>query len=249
MHDQTTMMGPYQTPLALAREPLMAFFWAVLAPVLFLTGAGLITVELIPEFEPGSAEEVKAYQTLWFATCIAMALWFAAMSAWSDWLGAGPFAGVMRTDATWLIIAAMLGPLLLIVPSLVVDSFMTEDGWHTSGDVNPAMYAPQNWTLAYLFIGVLIAPVVEEVAFRGVALGALIARGFGPVSAIVLSSAAFAISHQQYSLAAMFVVFLSGIGFAILRLASGTVIVPIAAHICANAMVFFLNWAAANPPT
>lgn len=249
MHDQKTMMGPHQTPLALAREPLMAFFWAILAPVLFLTGAALVSIELIPVFEPGSPEEIEAYHTLWLVSCAAMALWFAAMSLWADWLGAGPFAGVMRTDTTWLIIAAMVGPLLLIAPTLVVSNFMSEEGWQYSGEVNQAITAPQNWSLAYLFIGLLMAPVVEEVAFRGVALGALISRGLSPVFAIMLSSLAFAISHQQYSIAAMFVVFLSGVGFAVLRLLSGTVVVPIVAHMSANAVVLFLTWAAANPPT
>jgi len=242
-------MGPYQTPLALAREPLMAFFWAVLAPVLFLTGAALVAAEFIPAFSPGSPEEIQAYHTLWLASCVSMALWFAAMSIWSNWLGAGPFAGAMNTDTTSLIIAAMVGPLLLIAPSLIVGSFMTEEGWQYSGEVNEAVFAPQNWTLAYVFVAVLMAPIVEEVAFRGVALGALIARGLSPIGAVVLSSFVFAFSHMQYSPAAMLVVFLSGVGFAVLRLMSGTVLVPIVAHMSANGVVLFLNWVAANPPT
>ena len=243
------MTGPYQTPLALAREPLMAFFWAVLAPVLFLTGAALVAAEFIPEFTPGSPEEVQAYHALWLTSCVSMALWFATMSLWSDWLGAGPFAGQMQVDGRWLIIAVMVGPILLIAPSLAVGSFMSEDGWQYSGDVNEAVFAPQNWSLAYIFVAVLMAPIVEEVAFRGVALGALVARGLSPAGAVVLSSFAFAFSHLQYSPAAMFVVFLSGVGFAVLRLVSGTILVPIVAHMSANAMVLFLNWVAANPPT
>lgn len=243
------MMGPYQTPLALAREPLMAFFWALLAPVLFLTGAALLAAEFIPDFSPGSPDEIRAYHTLWLASCMSMALWFATMSLWSNWLGAGPFAGAMKASTVWLIIAVMVGPVLLIAPSLIVGSFMSEDGWQYSGEVNEAVFAPQNWTLAYVFIGVAMAPIVEEVAFRGVALGALIARGVSPAGAVVLSSFAFAFSHLHYSPAAMLVVFLSGVGFAVLRLVSGTILVPIVAHMSANGMVLFLNWAAANPPT
>lgn len=243
------MTGPYKTPLALGREPVMAFFWAVLAPVLFLTGAALVAAEFIPDFSPGSPEEVRAYHMLWLASCVSMALWFATMSLWSDWLGAGPFAGRMDADSTWLIIAVMVGPLLLITPSLVVGSFMTEEGWQYSGEINQAVFAPQNWSLAYIFVAILMAPIVEEVAFRGVALGALLARGISPAGAVVLSSFAFAFSHLQYSPAAMFVVFLSGIGFGVLRLISGTILVPIVAHMSANAMVLFLNWVAANPPT
>ncbi|MEM7327341.1 MAG: CPBP family intramembrane glutamic endopeptidase [Pseudomonadota bacterium] len=243
------MTGPYQTPMALAREPVMAFFWAVLAPVLFLTGAALLALEFVPDFDSGTPQEVQAYQTLWLVSCLAMAVWFAVMSAWSEWLGAGPFAGQMLTTPGWLIVALMLGPLFLLVPNIVVDSFMTEEGWQYSGEVNRDVLRPQNWTLAFIFVSVVMAPIVEEVAFRGVALGALIARGLSPVGAVVLSSFAFAFSHLQYSPAAMLVVFLSGVGFAILRLASGTIIVPIVAHASANGLILTLNWLAANPAT
>ncbi len=243
------VMGPYQTPMALVREPLMAFFWVILAPVLFLTGGALIALELIPPIEPGTDGELQAYHALWLVSCVAMAAWFGLMSLWSDKLGAGPFAGRMTSTSTWLLMAAVIGPLLLIVPSLVVGSFMTEDGWQYREEVNEAIFAPQNWSLGYIFVAVIMAPVVEEVAFRGVAVGAIVARGLSPVAAVTVSSLAFAFSHLQYAPAAMLVVFLSGIGFAVLRLMSGTVIVPIVAHMSANANVLFLNWLAANPPT
>ena len=126
---------------------------------------------------------------------------------------------------------------------------MSEPGWQYSQDINQAVFAPQNWSLAYIFIAVVMAPVVEEITFRGIAFGALVARGIGPVAAIILSSLAFAISHLQYSPAAMLVVFLSGVGFAVLRVLSGTVIVPIVAHAAANVDVLIINWLAASPPT
>ncbi|MEL6725323.1 MAG: type II CAAX endopeptidase family protein [Pseudomonadota bacterium] len=242
-------MGPYQTPMALLREPLMAFFWVVLAPVLFLTGGALIALELIPEIEPGTESELQAYHTLWLVSGVAMAAWFGLMSLWSDKMGAGAFAGRMTTTSAWLILGGVLGPLLLIIPSLVVSSFMTEEGWQYREEVNEAVFAPQNWSLAYIFVAVFMAPIVEEVAFRGVAFGAIIARGLSPIAAVTVSSLAFAFSHLQYSPAAMFVVFLSGIGFAVLRLVSGTVIVPIVAHMSANANVLLLTWLATNPPT
>lgn len=228
----------------------MAFFWVILAPVLFLTGAALVAGQFIPEFSPGTVEELNAYKTLWFVSCLAMALWFALMSFWSDAIGAGAFAGQMKVESSWLIVGIILGPLLLIVPSLVIGSLMPEDSWQYREEVNEAAFAPQNWTLAYIFIAVLMAPLVEEVAFRGIAFGAIVSRGLSPAAAIMLSSVAFAFSHLQYSTAAMFVVFLSGVGFGLLRLMSGTVIVPIIAHMSANANVLFLNWiATTNPPT
>ena len=243
------LTGPYHTPLALAREPLMAFFWAVLAPVLFLTGAALMTLAAGPDAVSGTQQEVQAYQRLWLFTCLAMALWFGVMSVWSNWLGAGPFAGRMTASRPWILIAIMVGPILLIAPSLAVGALMSGSDWQYRGEVNSEIFTPRNWTLAYLFMAILMAPIVEEVAFRGVAMGALIARGISPAGAVILSSFVFAFSHLQYSFPAMAIVFISGIGFAILRLASGTVLVPLAAHISANATVLLLNWMAANPAT
>lgn len=243
------MNGPFQTPLALAREPMMALFWAFVAPILFLGAATEIVSSITPAFEPGTPEELNVYQIHWFASCIAMATWFGLMSVWSNWLGAGPFAGNMATTQGWIMLAAMIGPLLLLLPNLAVDSVMTEEGWQYNGDVNEEIFRPQNWTLAFLFMSVVMAPVVEEVAFRGIALGALIARGMSATGAVVLSSFAFAFSHLHYSPAAMFVVFLTGVGFAVLRLRSGSVIVPIIAHMSANGVILTLMWLAANPVT
>ena len=240
-------MGPYNTPLALGREPLMAFFWVILAPIVFLTGAALVAQSFIPEFEPGSAAEIEAYHTLWLTTCVAMALWFGLLTAWSEWLGAGAFAGGMRTETRWIIIALIAGPALLILPSLLVSAVMQEDGWQYRQEINDEIFQPANWSLAYVFIAIVLAPIIEEITFRGVAIGALLARGVNPAAVIVLSSLAFAISHLQYSPAAMFVVFLSGVGFAVLRLMSGSVLVPIIAHSVANADVLMLNFIASAP--
>lgn len=243
------MSGPYGTPMALGREPFTAFFWAIFAPVLFLTGSALLASFFYPPFEPGTAAEIQAHQLSWVFACLGMLAWFAAMSFWSDAIGASPFAGRMHADGRWLVIGVIAGPILLIVPSLLISSFMSEDGWQYRGEVNTEIFAPQNWSLAYIFMAVVLAPIVEEVTFRGVAFGAVIAKGWGPGAAIFLSSAAFALSHLQYSPAAMFVVFLTGIGFAVLRMLSGTLIVPIVAHMAANADVLILNWMAASPAT
>ena len=242
-------MGPFQTPMALSRAPFMAFFWVVLAPILFLKASGFVAAQFVAPFETGSEAEIAAYHTLWRVTCIVMAVWFAMLSYWCDWRGAGPFAGRVRVEARWLIIAVMIGPALLLLPSFIVGSAMPDGEWRFRQEFNADVFAPENWTLAYIFMAVVLAPVIEEVTFRGVAFGALISKNLGSVAAIVISSAAFAIIHMQYTPAAMLIVFLSGVGFAVLRLVSGTVIVPIVAHSAANADVLILQWLANNPPT
>ena len=102
------MNGQYQTPMALVREPLMAFFWVILAPALFLSGAALIALEIIPGFEPGTQSEIEAYHTLWLISCLGTALWFILMSLWSEKIGAGPFAGCQLWQvAIFLFVCAM----------------------------------------------------------------------------------------------------------------------------------------------
>lgn len=242
-------MGPYQSPIALGRDPLMAVFWVVIAPVLFLNASGLIAAQFLNPFEPGSAEEITAYQFLWRVNCIVMFVWFAALSYWSDWIGGGAFAGQLRVDARWIVVGVLLGPAMLLVPAFVVGAVMPEGEWRYRENFNAEIFAPRNWTLAYIFMAVVLAPIIEEVTFRGVALGALISRGIGPIAAVILSSAAFALIHMQYAPAALIVVFISGVGFAVLRLLSGSISVPIVAHAVANADVLVLQWLASSPPT
>jgi CAAX protease family protein len=112
------------------------------------------------------------------------------------------------------------------------------------------------------------AVIPEELAFRGVLLGAL-ARARGSRDAVIGSSAAFALWHGAVALvtisdtslgppspwfvpaavAALLVVFGGGVAFAILRLRSGTLATTIAAHWVFNAVVLLGLWATRHPTT
>ena len=136
------------------------------------------------------------------------------------------------------------GPVILYLPNLFIDAVIQTDNWAYRSDVNPDDIAPSNWTPAFIFMAIIMAPLVEEVAFRGVALGAFISRGMPPLLAAVFSSLAFAVIHLQYTLAGMFVVFLAGLGYAALRLFTGSLLVPILAHAFGNMFVLWINWLA-----
>ena len=222
----------------------MAVFWTLCAPFVFPVVVMTLAGAFI-SFESVTSDDTPAHDQLtamWLVVCIGGTLQFAVLSAWSNHIGAGPFAGAMTTDVNWVMAAVVLGPLLLIIPSVTVSAMMAgQEDWQFSGEVNRAMFAPANWTLAYIAYGVLIAPILEEVTFRGVALGSMVSRGISPYAAAIVSSAAFAFIHLQYSPAAMAIVFMTGLGFAALRLVSGTIIVPILAHIAANANMFVLQ--------
>lgn len=242
--------GRYNAPPVLGREPFTAFFWTLCAPFLF----PVIGVVLVGAVSPAFAEMLsaatpapEAIAQIWMVFACIHLVHFACLSLWSEHVGAGAFAGSMRASPNWIMAAVLFGPVILLAPNMIAGMiFGGTEGWEYNGDVNMALFDPQNWGPVYLIFVLLLAPVLEEVTFRGVALGALVTRGVPAWMAMALSSAAFTFLHLQYTVPALVVVFVAGMGFAWLRLKSGSMLVPILAHIAANATITFL--ASLAPP-
>lgn len=242
--------SPYNTPSALRKEPFTAAFWTLCAPFLFPV-LGVFLLGLVwPGFNQvidGTDGTARSISLLWTALAVVHLVHFGILSIWSERIGAGAFAGPMRASQNWIIAAILLGPVILIVPNLVAAAIAGgQEGWEYSRDVDTSFFARENWGIAYLVFALILAPILEEVTFRGVALGAMLVRGVPPFMAAAISSAAFTFLHLQYSIPALLVVFVAGMGFAWLRLKSGSMIVPILAHIAANGMITFL--ASLAPP-
>ncbi|WP_276955925.1 CPBP family intramembrane glutamic endopeptidase [Methanobrevibacter woesei] len=93
--------------------------------------------------------------------------------------------------------------------------------------------------ISSLISSIIIAPVFEELFFRGIILSKL-KTYFSPIFAIILSSAIFAILHAPGSIISAFVF---GICMAILYLKSNNIILPIVAHgfnnLCAEILYYF----------
>ncbi len=95
------------------------------------------------------------------------------------------------------------------------------------------------WLAARIAGAVLLAPVCEELAFRGYALRRLVALDFSSVSfrawsplAVLGSSLAFAALHERWMAA-----FLTGIVYAAVQIRSGRLLDAIAAHASSNAVI------------
>ena len=243
--------GPYNSPLALKREPFTAAFWVLCAPFLIPVIGSVVVALVWPAYfdvigDSGASRE--AIGQVWFSLVLIQFAYFTILSVWSERVGAGAFAGAMRASQNWIIAAILLGPVILLAPNLIASSLAGgEEGWQYTRDINTALFEPANWGPSYLVYALLMAPLIEEVTYRGVAMGALLTRGVPPVMTMVLSSAAFTFAHLQYSVPALLVVFVAAMGFAWLRIRSGTIIVPILAHISANALITFL--ASLTPPS
>lgn len=113
----------------------------------------------------------------------------------------------------------------------------------TAPSTDPEAAAPL-WILARVFGTVALAPVIEELFFRGYVLDRL--GGAGPVRtglALIVSSLSFALLHDRFIAAA-----LAGFCFGALMLRTRHLGSPIQAHVAANAVVATLatlssNWA------
>ena len=231
-------------PPQFAARPYTSAVWVLCAPI-FIPAIGMTIIFAIwPDIRIGltDAKTAETLGPVWTALALIHLLHFAALSYWSEHIGAGAFAGPVRTSSRWIVGALILGPVILILPNIIAGMVMGGvDGWEYNSDVDESVFEIQNWGPAYVIFAIVLAPIVEEMTFRGVALGAMIGRGIPPVMASVLASAAFTFLHTQYSIPALLVVFTAGLGFAWLRLASKSIIVPIVAHMAANGLIMYLQ--------
>ena len=87
--------------------------------------------------------------------------------------------------------------------------------------------------LVFLFAAVAIAPMVEEIAFRGLLYNAW-ERSFGWIPAMLASSAVFALFHSNFAIP-----FFSGLVYVCLYRRTGTLVAPIAAHAVGNLVAWY----------
>jgi len=95
-------------------------------------------------------------------------------------------------------------------------------------------------TIPYL-ISILLVAVVEEVLYRGIWLDLL--RGslhVGTAYAVLACAAGYASGHLFFGGMALAQKFVSGAGFSLLMVATGSLAAPIAAHVSLNVIVFAL---------
>ena len=104
-------------------------------------------------------------------------------------------------------------------------------------DAYTSARSPAAVVLLFLAI-VVIAPICEEIAFRGFLFRGLNSSFVGIAGAIVLTSAGWALMHVQYDWFVIFQIFLLGVLFGWLRWASGSTILTIVLHVIANFSAF-----------
>lgn len=235
--------GPYGSPPALGRHPALCALWVTAGVTGTFMLAGALIGGLFPDMfvTIENGERVNNDATINLFGCVIMAAIFAGVSVWSRSIGAGAFAGSMRVSPFWLAFAVAMSPVFWMVLTLVAGVIMGGGDWVFRSPEDAAAMDSATWTLPVFFMAILISPLVEEVLYRGVGFGCLAARGWPPALAIALPNVIFALSHTQYSAAAITVVFLGGFWFGFLRVQTGSMAAPIAGHIAINATLLYLS--------
>jgi len=104
-----------------------------------------------------------------------------------------------------------------IVPKFMLDTYTT------------AYFVPSLW-LAFI----IIAPVVEELFFRGFLFKGIEHSKLGPAGAVVITSLLWSIMHVQYDVYSIISLFTGGLLLGLARAKSNSIYTPIVMHILQN---------------
>lgn len=185
------------------RDPVAA---AILPFILFMVISTLVSA-LAPH--PDLGYPVKALALL----LVVLAFWPAYRRLfWQiDPMAVGAGLGI---GTVWIVLSGTGDPELAALLALMT----------------PASYV--SWVVLRLLGTALLVPLVEEMFFRGYMLSRLDGPGWRRITAIALSSAAFAALHGRWIEAG-----LAGVVFALLALRQGRVASAVQAHVVANLLI------------
>jgi membrane protease YdiL (CAAX protease family) len=170
-----------------------------------------------------------------FVTIVAGPAWIAVAalaSRWRGWRARDYLALVAPRRGELLFGIACLAALLIAFDLLtlaferdVVPRFMRE----------AYLSARASNALVLFFIAVaVVAPITEEIAFRGFLFRGLSASFLGVSGTLIATSAAWAAMHVQYDWVTLGQIFLIGLLLGWLRWASGSTLLTIVLHMLAN---------------
>lgn len=235
--------------MALSARPFMALFWMVFAPTVFAYGLGLLGNLLTGGWLGEALATGSPASQRWLIFCVIQAALFVALTLWSERIGAGPLGAPLASGADWIAIGALTGPLVLLLAGGLTQFLFVEDypNWPYREAFDTSLVDRAALGPAMIVFAVLLAPFIEEVTYRGIGMGCLLARGWSPLASVLLTSALFTALHFQYVLPALIPIFLIGLYLGALRILSGGIAAPISAHISANG-VSLLAFAMAAPP-
>ncbi|MBQ8992431.1 CPBP family intramembrane metalloprotease [Candidatus Saccharibacteria bacterium] len=147
----------------------------------------------------------------------------------------------LKNLPTWTdILLSPIGFLIQYALGALLVTFFTNFSWFNATEVQPTGYSDLISTgdkiLAFLIIAVL-APIVEEIIFRGFLYGRL-RKYLNLPASILLVSLLFAVLHEQWNVGVN--VFATSLVLCALREVTGTIYSGMLVHILKNAVAFYL---------
>ncbi len=131
------------------------------------------------------------------------------------------------------VVAGFAGLLLAGVVAALTQAVTGEPLVSSVGELADSMADASPWPLVVLAVGAGIgAPIVEELAFRGLLFGALEKRGQAKVACVLISAVAFALFH--FEPARFPVLLVIGLTLSTVRAVTGSTRASIAAHMANN---------------
>jgi hypothetical protein len=94
-------------------------------------------------------------------------------------------------------------------------------------------YAPEVMIVRAVGI-IILAPITEELLFRGLIFKVIADRRPGPLGAVVITAILFAAVHIQYGIADLVTIFIDALYWGWVRYKTGTTMLPVVMHIAAN---------------
>lgn len=156
------------------------------------------------------------------------------------WLAAGRKGGRAATlrllppQTDWVtsigygaLLIVLIGPIEILLYRLAGIALFTDGQWLLEG-----LRSPYWW--AVIIAAVVLAPLWEEITFRGFLLSALAKSRIGYWPAAVLSAALWTLLHIGYSWPGLVSVFLAGIGMSWIMLRTGSMRAVVVAHAVVN---------------
>lgn len=241
-HSGTPATPPYrpQTPWSPAAALVMALA-ASFAPLALAVGwpaleeAGLVPVR---EGVPSLASPALVAQMILGQLLSLAILWVAAgfKGARAETLQlAAPQTGWLTAAGYGLLLALAIGPVEILLYRLAGIDLFTDGRWILEG-----LRTPHAW--AVIVAAVVLAPLWEEVCFRGFLLSALAKTRLGFWPAALISSGLWTALHAGYSWPGLASVLMAGLGLSWIMLRTGSLRATVVAHAVLNVVSLTVVW-------
>ncbi len=141
-----------------------------------------------------------------------------------EYLGVNPVA--RKTILKWIIVLIILlglsDVLTLLLGRNICPDFMLKV-YETAG------FLPVLWLAV-----VVVAPLTEELFFRGFLFEGIRNSRLGPIAAVFITSLIWSMGHSQYDAYGILTIFLFGIFLGVIRIKSNSILLPILMHSAAS---------------